>query len=219
MNLILLGPPGAGKGTQAKLLEHKFSLTQLSSGDMLRAAVLAHTQVGKQAKAYMDGGALVPDGLVMEVVFEHLSGMKETKGFILDGFPRTVDQAEALDNWLDERGSGIDRVIVIQVRDERLVERIAGRVTCAKCGEGYHDAFKPPAHQGVCDKCGSDEFKRRADDNPATVKNRLKTYHAQTAPLITYYTEQGKVALVDGEAAIEVVSRQIDDVFSESATG
>jgi adenylate kinase len=219
MNLILLGPPGAGKGTQAKLLEQKFSLKQLSSGDMLRAAVLAQTPVGKQAKAFMDKGALVPDGLVVEVVFEHLAGMKDSKGFILDGFPRTVEQAETLDDWLDERGSAIDRVIVIQVRDERLVERIAGRFTCAKCGEGYHDAFKMPAHDGVCDKCGSHEFKRRADDNPATVKNRLKAYHTQTAPLISYYKELGKVAIVDGEAPIEDVSRQIDDVFSENAAG
>ena len=219
MNLILLGPPGAGKGTQAKFLEEKFSLKQLSSGDMLRAAVLAQTPVGKQAKAFMDKGALVPDELVVEVVFEHLAGMKDRMGFILDGFPRTVEQAEALDDWLEERGSAIDRVIVIQVRDDRLVERIAGRYTCAKCGEGYHDAFKRPADDGVCDKCGSHEFKRRADDNPSTVKNRLKAYHTQTAPLINYYKELGKVAIVDGEAAIEDVSRQIDDVFSENATG
>lgn len=219
MNLILLGPPGAGKGTQAKLLEQKFSLKQLSSGDMLRAAVLAETPVGKQAKVFMDKGALVPDELVVEVVFEHLANMKDSKGFILDGFPRTVEQAEALDDWLEERGSAIDRVVVIQVRDDRLVERIAGRYTCAKCGEGYHDSFKRPAAHGVCDKCGSHEFKRRADDNPATVKNRLKAYHTQTAPLINYYNELGKVAIVDGEAAIEDVSRQIDDVFSESAAG
>ena len=219
MNLIVLGPPGAGKGTQSKLLEQKFSLKQLSSGDMLRAAVLAQTPVGKQAKAFMDKGALVPDGLVVDVVFEHLASMKSGKGFILDGFPRTVEQAEALDDWLEERDSAIDRVIVIQVRDERLVERIAGRFTCAKCGEGYHDAFKRPAQDGVCDKCGSHELKRRADDNPSTVKNRLKAYHTQTAPLITYYKELGKVAIVDGEAPIEEVSRQIDDFFSETATG
>jgi adenylate kinase len=219
MNLILLGPPGAGKGTQAKLLEQKFSLKQLSSGDMLRAAVLAQTPVGLQAKTFMDRGALVPDGLVVEVVFEHLAGMKDSKGFILDGFPRTVEQAEALDDWLEARGSGIDRVLVIQVRDERLIERVAGRFTCVTCGEGYHDTFKRPAHDRVCDKCGGHEFKRRADDNPATARARLKAYHTQTAPLITYYKAMDKVAIIDGEAAIQDVSRQIDDVFSESATG
>jgi adenylate kinase len=219
MNLILLGPPGAGKGTQAKLLEQKFSLKQLSSGDMLRAAVLAQTRVGKQAKTFMDQGALVPDELVVEVVFEHLTGMKGSKGFILDGFPRTVEQAEALDAWLEERGSAVDRVVVIQVRDERLVDRIAGRYTCAKCGEGYHDSFKRPAHDGVCDKCGSHEFKRRADDNPSTVGNRLKAYHTQTAPLISYYKDRDKVAIIDGEAAIDDVTRQIDEVFSENTTG
>ena len=218
MNLILLGPPGAGKGTQAKVLEQKFSLKQLSSGDMLRAAVLAGTPVGKQAKAFMDTGGLVPDDLVMETVFEHLAGMKESKGFILDGFPRTVEQAEALDDWLEERGSAIDRVIVIQVRDELLIERIAGRFTCAQCGEGYHDAFKRPAQNDVCDKCGSHQFKRRADDNPATVKNRLKAYHTQTAPLINYYKELGKVTIVDGEAPIETVSREIDDFFNQTTT-
>jgi len=170
MNVILLGPPGAGKGTQAKLLEQKFSLKQLSSGDMLRAAVHAHTPVGSQAKAFMDKGALVPDELVEEIVFEHLASMKDGRGFILDGFPRTVAQAEALDDWLEKRGRAIDRVLVIRVRDEQLVERVAGRYTCAKCGEGYHDAFKRPAHDGICDKCGSHEFKRRADDNPETVK-------------------------------------------------
>ena len=219
MNLILLGPPGAGKGTQSKLLEQKFSLKQLSSGDMLRAAVNAGTPVGRQAKAFMDKGKLVPDELVEEIVFEHLSGMKNHKGFILDGFPRTVQQAEALDDWLEERDSAIDRVVAIQVRDELLVERIAGRFTCAKCGEGYDDTFKRPAHTGQYDKCGSHEFKRRADDDPAKVKTRLEEYHTQTAPLITYYKELGKVAIVDGEAPIEDVSRQIDDFFSETATG
>lgn len=218
MNLILLGPPGAGKGTQAKLLEQKFSLRQLSSGDMLRAAVMAQTPVGVQAKAFMDKGALVPDGLVVEVVFECLAGMKPGLGFILDGFPRTVEQAEALDAWLEQRHSAIDDVVVIQVRDELLVDRIAGRFTCAVCGEGYHDTFKLPAQDGVCDKCGNHEFKRRADDNPVTVKNRLMAYHTQTAPLIMYYKGQGKVAVIDGEAPIEEVSRQIDEVFSEEAT-
>ena len=219
MNLILLGPPGAGKGTQAKLLEQKFSIKQLSSGDMLRAAVTAETSVGKQAKAFMDKGKLVPDELVEEIVFEYLSGMKGNKGFILDGFPRTVQQAEALDDWLGERDSAIDRVVAIQVRDELLVDRIAGRFTCAKCGEGYHDTFKRPAVAGQCDKCGNHGFKRRADDDAGKVKTRLTEYHTQTAPLINYYEEQGKVAIIDGEVPIADVSRQIDDVFTENATG
>ncbi len=219
MNLILLGPPGAGKGTQAKLLENKFDLQQLSSGDMLRAAVAAKTPVGKKAKSFMDKGALVPDDIVVDVVFEHLADMKDKNGFILDGFPRTVEQAAALDRWLEKRNSGVDRVIVIQVRDDRLVERIAGRFTCAKCGEGYHDAFKRPKAEGVCDICGSTEFKRRADDRPETVKTRLKAYHEQTAPLINYYKQHGKVATVDGEASIEAVSREIDEIFSTNAAG
>lgn len=219
MNLILLGPPGAGKGTQAKLLEGKFGLKQLSSGDMLRSAVSSETAVGQRAKSFMDRGALVPDDLVVDVVFEHLAGFRDKKGYILDGFPRTVDQAEALDAWLASRNSGIDRVIVIQVRDDRLVERIVGRYTCAKCGEGYHDSFKAPAIYGVCDQCGNHEFKRRVDDTPATVATRIKTYHDQTAPLIAYYETRGKVAIVDGEAPIEAVSREIDEVFSTNAAG
>jgi adenylate kinase len=219
MNLILLGPPGAGKGTQAKLLEGKFGLRQLSSGDMLRAAVSSGTPVGIKAKSYMDQGALVPDQLVVDVVFEHLAGLKDQKGFILDGFPRTAEQAEALDRFLESHDSGIDRVVVIQVRDDRLVARVAGRFTCAKCGEGYHDSFKPTAIYGVCDKCGNHEFKRRVDDNAATVATRLKAYHEQTAPLIDYYKARGKVTIVDGEAPIEAVSREIDEVFSANAAG
>ncbi len=217
MNLILLGPPGAGKGTQSKLLERKFGLKQLSSGDMLRAAVSNETPVGTKAKSYMDQGALVPDQIVVDVVFEHLTGLNNGNGFILDGFPRTVEQAEALDRWLGEHGGQIDRVVVIDVADDRLVDRIAGRYTCAKCGEGYHDSFKLPKMDGVCDVCGSHEFKRRADDRPETVKNRLATYHEQTAPLIDYYSAQGKVAPIDGEASIETVSGQIDEVFGVNA--
>lgn len=219
MNLILLGPPGAGKGTQAKLLENKFGLKQLSSGDMLRAAVSAQTPVGKKAKSFMDQGALVPDDIVVDVVFEHLAGFNGSSGFILDGFPRTVEQAESLDDWLAEKDSRIDRVVVIQVRDDRLVERITGRFTCAKCGEGYHDVFKRPKRDGTCDVCGSHEFKRRADDRADTVKTRLKAYHDQTAPLISYYREQGKVSTVDGEATIEAVSKQIDELFEAAQAG
>lgn len=215
MNLILLGPPGAGKGTQSKLLETKFGLKQLSSGDMLRSAVSMETPVGKKAKSYMDQGALVPDQIVVDVVFEHLAGLSNPNGFILDGFPRTVEQAEALDGWLQKHSSRIDRVIVIAVPDNRLVQRIAARFTCANCGEGYNDVFKLPKTEGVCDVCGSSDFKRRADDRAETVAKRLEAYHAQTAPLIDYYKSQGKVATVDGEASIDDVSQEIDVLFSD----
>jgi adenylate kinase len=219
MRLILLGPPGAGKGTQAKLLEKKFGITQLSSGDMLRAAVSSGTPVGQKAKSYMEQGALVPDHIVVDVVFECLAGQDKDDGFILDGFPRTVEQAEALDRWLAQHASGIDRVVVIEVADDLLIERIAGRFTCAKCGEGYHDTFKRPKLDGVCDVCGSHEFKRRADDRAETVKTRLEAYHRQTAPLIEHYKAQGKVSTVDGEAPIDKVSRQIDELFGPTVTG
>jgi adenylate kinase len=214
INIILLGPPGAGKGTQAKLLEEKLGLKQLSSGDMLRAAVSRGTAVGQKAKSYMDAGQLVPDQVVVDVVFENIDAMTSGKGIILDGFPRTVEQAEALDKKLEEKNARIDSVIVIKVRDDRLVERIAGRYTCAKCGEGYHDSFKQPVVAGTCDKCGSHEFKRRADDQPDKVKKRLEEYHRQTVPLIDYYQKRGKVAVIDGELSIEDVSREMDDVLA-----
>jgi adenylate kinase len=218
MKVILLGPPGAGKGTQAKLIEERFGFKQLSSGDMLRGAVAAGTPVGLEAKSFMEKGALVPDDLVVEIVFQALDKTGDAKGVILDGFPRTVDQARTLDAKLAANSSGIDKVIVIQVQDDRLVERITGRFTCAKCGEGYHDTFKRPAVEGVCDKCGATEFVRRADDQAETVRNRLQAYHAQTAPLISYYGESGKVAEIDGEASIAEVSRQIGEIFGVNAT-
>jgi adenylate kinase len=214
INVILLGPPGAGKGTQAKLLEEKLGLKQLSSGDMLRAAVSRGTAIGQKANSYMEKGKLVPDDVVVDVVFEYIDGMTSGNGIILDGFPRTVDQASALDRKLSEKGARIDIVIVIKVRDDRLVERIAGRFTCATCGEGYHDAFKRPATAETCDKCGGHEFKRRADDDPETVKGRLEIYHSQTVPLIDYYQKRGKVAMIDGELSIEDVSRQMDEVLA-----
>lgn len=212
INVILLGPPGAGKGTQAKLLEEKFDLKQLSSGDMLRAAVARGSEIGRKAKSYMDQGALVPDAVVVDVVFEYIDGMSGANGFILDGFPRTAEQAAALDRKLAEKGIGIDSVIVIEVSDDKLVERIAGRFTCASCGEGYHDSFKLPARSGICDKCGGKDFKRRPDDQPETVKHRLQIYHQQTAPLIDYYRKRGKVAVIDGELSIEKVSKEMDNV-------
>lgn len=210
MNLILLGPPGAGKGTQAKLIEDEFQLTQLSSGDLLRAASAAGTAEGKKAKGYMERGALVPDDLVVDIVFHHIEGLKDIKGFILDGFPRTVEQAKTLDKQLTDTGKKIDKVIVIEVDDDKLVERITGRYTCAKCGEGYHDQFKRPKTAGVCDRCGGSEFKHRADDNEATVRNRLKVYHDQTKPLISYYQTDGKVKAVDGEQPIKEIAQQIN---------
>jgi len=208
MNLVLLGPPGAGKGTQAKLLEDKRALVKLSTGDMLRAAVAAGTELGRKAGEFMERGQLVPDNLVIELIAEHIDEDKG-KGFILDGFPRTIAQAEALDRLLKERGKKLDRVIVMAVDDEALVERIAGRFACAACGEGYHDVYKMPKVEGVCDRCGSAGFVRRRDDNEEVVRSRLKAYHAQTEPLIDYYTRQGKVRTVDGMAAIEAVEKEI----------
>jgi len=212
MNVILIGPPGSGKGTQAKLLEDKYDLKQLSSGDMLRAAVSEGSEIGRKAKSYMEAGELVPDELVVEIVTDQIEKLGE-KGFILDGFPRNVHQAEVLDEMLNERGRTVDRVLVIQVSDELLVERIAGRYTCAGCGEGYHDKFKQPEKEGVCDKCGGTEFIRRPDDNPETVRNRLEVYHEQTKPLIAYYKEQGKVRIIDGEQSIEEVTSALEEAM------
>jgi len=209
MNLVLLGPPGAGKGTQAKLLEDSRSLVKLSTGDMLRAAVAAGTDLGRKAGDIMERGQLVPDALVINLIAERLDEDGSGRGFVLDGFPRTLAQAEALDRLLKERGKTLDRVIVMAVDDEALVERIAGRFACAKCGEGYHDAHKRPLRPQVCDRCGGTEFVRRPDDNEAVVRSRLKAYHTQTKPLIDYYTRQGKVKTVDGMADIGTVAKEI----------
>ncbi|HKJ63241.1 MAG TPA: adenylate kinase [Hyphomicrobiales bacterium] len=217
MNLILLGPPGAGKGTQAKFIETKVGLKQLSSGDMLRSAVSMQTPVGKKAKSYMDQGALVPDDIVVDVVFEHLSGFEGATGFILDGFPRTAEQAAALDRWLSEHSSRIDHVIVIAVPDDHLVKRISGRFSCKNCGQVYNDYYKLPEKEGVCDVCSQTDFKRRDDDKPETVMHRLKVYHGETAPLIDYYRAQGKVTTVDGDAPMEQVSEQINGLVGKNA--
>jgi adenylate kinase len=213
MILVLLGPPGAGKGTQAKRLVDMRGLTQLSTGDMLRAAVAASTELGRKAGDIMERGELVPDALVVGLIAEQIDGNKDTKGFILDGFPRTIGQAEALDELLKSRGKTVDRVVVLEVDDDALVARITGRFTCAKCGEGYHELFKKPEVDGVCDCCGSTEFSRRKDDTEEVVRARLKAYHVQTEPLIGYYKTQGKVRAVDGMADIETVQKEIDQAL------
>lgn len=213
MNLILLGPPGAGKGTQAKRIEQERKLVQLSTGDMLRAAVAADTDVGRAAKAVMEAGALVPDDIVVAIIAERIAKPDCTNGFILDGFPRTVAQAEALDEMLGDMGSGIDRVVEMKVDDAALVERISGRFSCAQCGAAYHDAFNQPKVAGICDLCGSREFARREDDNAKTVAARLAAYHAQTAPLLPYYRAKDILRTVDGMAEIDEVARHIRDVL------
>ena len=216
MNLILLGPPGAGKGTQAKMLGDRRGLVQLSTGDMLRAAAAAGTEVGRKAKEVMDRGQLVSDDIVIDIISHRIDEPDCAQGFILDGFPRTVAQAEALDRLLDEKAKTLDAVVVMNVDDGRLVDRITGRFTCAKCGEGYHDQAKRPAVEGVCDRCGGTEFTRRADDNEETVRSRLNAYHAQTEPLVDYYEERGKLRAVDGMAGIEAVAEEIDEVLGNA---
>ena len=213
MNLVLLGPPGAGKGTQAKLLEDSRSLVKLSTGDMLRAAVQAGTALGRKAGAIMESGELVPDDLVIKLIAERMAEGGAGEGYILDGFPRTIAQAEALDLLLKERDKTLDSVIVMEVDDDALVERIAGRFACGYCGEGYHDLYKVPKVEGVCDRCGSAGFVRRKDDNEEVVRARLQAYHAQTEPLIDYYRGQGKVGTVDGMADISTVAKEIDQAL------
>jgi adenylate kinase len=213
MNLILLGPPGAGKGTQAEAITKKFGLVQLSTGEMLRQAVKAGSPIGLEASAIMEAGALVPDKIVIKIIAERIAAPDCAKGFILDGFPRTLKQAAALDELLAAQHKKIDAVIEIKVDDKVLIDRIAGRYMCANCGAGYHDTNCKPKVEGVCDRCGSKGFVRRADDNAETVKNRLMAYYRETAPLIGYYFAKGKLKTVDGMAAISEVSRQIDEII------
>tara|TARA_B100000678_G_C18162479_1_gene483656 strand:+ start:606 stop:1250 length:645 start_codon:yes stop_codon:yes gene_type:complete len=212
MNIILLGPPGAGKGTQAHRLVEQHGMRQLSTGDMLRAAVKAQTEVGKQAKAIMDAGELVSDDIVSALIDEELAALPEDTGAIFDGYPRTAAQAEQLDALLAKHGRKLDRVIELQVNEDALVDRITGRFTCAACGEGYHDRHKTPEREGVCDKCGSTEFKRRPDDNEETVRHRMQVYRSETAPILPYYEERGLVSRIDGMGSIEDVSASIDAI-------
>lgn len=218
MNLILLGPPGAGKGTQAEVLVAKRGLVQLSTGEMLRAAVKAGTEVGKKAKAIMEAGGLVSDDIVIGIISDRIDQPDCAKGFILDGFPRTLNQAVALDTLLADKGKTLDTVIEMKVKDDVLVDRISGRFSCAKCGAGYHDTNKRPKVEGKCDACGSTDFSRRADDNAETVKNRLMAYYRETAPLIGYYFAKGKLQSVDGMAQIDQVTQEIGAALDRIGT-
>ena len=213
MNIILIGAPGAGKGTQARLLEQKYGMVQLSTGDMLRCAIKNEEPLGLQAKNIMAAGALVPDELVVDMLKDCIERLDSDKGFILDGFPRTVPQAEALDRMLHELGRDIDAVIELKVDEDSLVERVSGRYTCAKCGAGYHDKFKPTIKEGICDNCGSTQFIRRPDDNAETMKTRLKTFNEQTAPILPYYKSKGLLKSIDGMGDAYKVMEKIEAII------
>jgi adenylate kinase len=213
MIVILLGPPGAGKGTQAKELAVRRGLVQLSTGDMLRSAVEAGTEVGIKAKPIMEKGLLVPDDIVIGVIAERIEQPDCKNGVILDGFPRTLAQASALEKMFKKKRTTLDAVIEIKVNDKELTERIAGRFSCAKCGAGYNDTFKPPKEDGVCDVCGGSDFVRRKDDTAETVRDRLMVYYRDTSPLIGYYYCKGNLKTVDGMASVETVAEAIDGIL------
>lgn len=214
MNIILLGPPGAGKGTQARLLQDKRGMVQLSTGDMLRAAIKNGEPLGLEAKQIMDSGKLVPDDLMIRMIDARIDAPDCAKGFILDGFPRTVPQAEALDIMLAAKGKRLDAIIQLTVDEAMLIARVAGRYTCAKCGAGYHDRFKPTKMSGICDHCGSVEFTRRADDNAETMQTRLAAFAEQTAPILPYYSGKGLLKTVDGMAPMPQVFAGIEAVLN-----
>jgi adenylate kinase len=213
MNIILLGPPGAGKGTQAKMLIDKYRMPQISTGDILRAAVKEGTPLGKEAKSYMDKGQLVPDSVVIGIVEDRIQQPDCRNGYMLDGFPRTVPQAEALDEMLRKRKAKIDHVVSVEVARDELVKRLTGRRTCRECGAGFHVHFDPPKKAGTCDKCGG-ELYQRDDDNEKTVTARLQVYESQTLPLIEYYKKQGKLRPVDGVGEMKTIFERISKVLS-----
>ena len=213
MDIILLGPPGAGKATQAARLVHERGMVQLSTGDMLRGAVKAGTELGRRADAIMKAGELVPDEIVDRLIHETLEAMGPAQGAIFDGYPRTLIQARSLDRLLAEHGRRLDAVIELEVDEEALVDRITGRFTCANCGAGYHDRFHLPKIEGTCDVCGSQEFKRRPDDNEQTVRTRMAEYRAKTAPILPFYEDKGLVRRVDGMASVEEVATAIDSIL------
>ena len=217
MNLILLGPPGAGKGTQAKRLEQRHGLVQLSTGDMCRAAAASGTALGRRVKAIMEAGRLVPDDIIIEMLAQRIAEPDCANGFVLDGFPRTVPQAEALDRMLAEHGRELDLVILMEVDEAALIERIAGRFSCRNCGASYHDPHHRPTVEGVCDICGSTDLVHRADDRPEAVATRLEAYRNQTAPILPYYRDRGLLGSIDGMAEIDEVTRQIEEVLRHSA--
>ena len=219
MNLILLGPPGAGKGTQAKRLEQRHGLVQLATGDMLRRAVASGSPLGEKVKAIMEAGRLVPDDIIIEMIADRIAAPDAAHGFILDGFPRTVPQAEALDAMLAEHGKKLDHVILMEVDEATLVDRIAGRFTCQACGASYHERYKRPAVEGVCDVCGSTDLVHRADDRPEAIATRLAAYRNQTAPILPYYRARGILRSVDGMAEIDEVTREIEAVIAGGQPG
>lgn len=219
MNIVLLGAPGSGKGTQAQRLEDAFGVAQLSTGDMLRAEVDKGSEIGKKADTIMRAGQLVPDHLIIALIETRLADAACSDGFILDGFPRTVPQAEALDVMLETKALKLDHVLELEVDDEAMVERISGRFSCAKCGAGYHDSFRQPKQSGICDVCGSTEFVRRADDNAETVRERLKAYHTQTEPISTHYENQGILTRVNGMGEIDQVSKDLTKAIEAGSRG
>jgi adenylate kinase len=218
MNLILLGPPGAGKGTQAKRLEQAHGIVQLATGDMLRRAVASGSELGSRVKAIMDTGHLVPDAILIEMIAARIAEPDCERGFILDGFPRTVPQAEALDRMLAAGGRRLDHVILIAVDEAALIDRLSGRFTCAECGASYHDHFHRPRVAGECDNCGPADFVRRADDRPEALATRFAAYRNQTAPILPYYRARGILRTVDGMAEIDAVARQIEAALGNGAT-
>ncbi|WP_197409112.1 adenylate kinase [Sphingopyxis sp. A083] len=218
LNIILLGPPGAGKGTQASRLVEEHGMVQLSTGDMLRAAVKAGTPIGLQAKAVMDAGELVSDEIVSGLIGERLDELGNETSVIFDGYPRTAAQAEALDGILSARGRKLDHVVELVVDEDALVDRITGRFSCANCGEGYHDRYKLPKVEGTCDVCGSHDFKRRPDDNEETVRTRMAEYRAKTEPILPIYEARGIVSKVDGMAAIDAVNDAIEAILRSDAS-